>query len=460
MKVNDFILEKINNNHYFYSISTGAISKISAKIYMDLENSFTDAISEDTKNLMDYIYNSPPIKKKHSKTDSGNYLGNLVFISSEFCNLKCKYCFVNKGNYHQTKPQSMSFECYKEAVEYVLNKHTGIKNICFFGGEPLINFKEIQKFIKYYRQLVKINGLISSNIGVITNGTLVNEKIGKFLEENNINVTLSIDGPKSINDSGRVSDVFSSVYDKVIFNFKNFYFSKKLLAVESTITNYHIKNYNQNAVAKWIKDLEQINFDFIAFLPAVTEDKDTKISDINILKKIYSDIVDYYFELLSNENSIKSIEIGVLGMIHGIIGKSYIGNCAIANSLLVTPRGDLYPCQAFYESKTYQIGNLKNDKDVIIYEELANLDRLNVPKCQNCIAKYLCGTWCVGMNNAINGKMESTINLSCIATQTTMERTLKNLFKIIDNKEKYNKFIKNIQYLIKLQDNAKLVSKK
>jgi hypothetical protein len=54
--------------------------------------------------------------------------------------------------------------------------------------------------------------------------------------------------------------------------------------------------------------------------------------------------------------------------------------------------------------------------------------------------------------------MESTINLSCIATQTTMERTLKNLFKIIDNKEKYNKFIKNIQYLIKLQDNAKLVS--
>ena len=67
------------------------------------------------------------------------------------CNLKCKYCFAEEGEYGGNR-MLMSAETGKKAIDFLIEKSTNRRNleIDFFGGEPLMNFdavKEIEKLL-------------------------------------------------------------------------------------------------------------------------------------------------------------------------------------------------------------------------------------------------------------------------------------------------------------------------
>ena len=57
------------------------------------------------------------------------------------CNLACKYCFAEEGEYHGRRAM-MSFEVGKRALDFLVENSGTRKNleVDFFGGEPLMNF--------------------------------------------------------------------------------------------------------------------------------------------------------------------------------------------------------------------------------------------------------------------------------------------------------------------------------
>ncbi|AIJ05844.1 Radical SAM domain protein [Methanocaldococcus bathoardescens] len=117
----------------------------------------------------------------------------LILKVTNRCNLNCLYCYANNKN-----NKDMDFKTAKSAIDYLLSLDNNLK-IQFTGGEPLLNFKLIEKVVDY------CNGNYSNkNIkyAIQTNATLINEKIAEKIKELDIKVGVSIDGLE-INDTLR-----------------------------------------------------------------------------------------------------------------------------------------------------------------------------------------------------------------------------------------------------------------
>ena len=70
------------------------------------------------------------------------------------CNLKCKYCFAEEGEYHG-KRSLMSVEVGKKAIDFLIENSGSRRNleIDFFGGEPLMNFDVVKEIVEYGRSI-------------------------------------------------------------------------------------------------------------------------------------------------------------------------------------------------------------------------------------------------------------------------------------------------------------------
>ena len=72
------------------------------------------------------------------------------------CNLACKYCFAEEGEYHGRRAL-MSLEVGKKALDFLVANSGNRRNleVDFFGGEPLMNWDVVKELVKYGRSLEK-----------------------------------------------------------------------------------------------------------------------------------------------------------------------------------------------------------------------------------------------------------------------------------------------------------------
>ena len=59
------------------------------------------------------------------------------------CNLACRYCFAEEGEYHGRRAL-MTYEVGKQALDFLIANSGNRKNleVDFFGGEPLMNWND------------------------------------------------------------------------------------------------------------------------------------------------------------------------------------------------------------------------------------------------------------------------------------------------------------------------------
>ena len=64
------------------------------------------------------------------------------------CNLGCKYCFADEGEY-MGRRALMSFEVGKQALDFLIQNSGSRVNleVDFFGGEPLMNFDVVKQLV-------------------------------------------------------------------------------------------------------------------------------------------------------------------------------------------------------------------------------------------------------------------------------------------------------------------------
>ena len=68
------------------------------------------------------------------------------------CNLACRYCFAEEGEYHGRRAL-MSYEVGKKALDFLIANSGSRKNleVDFFGGEPLMNWQVVKDLVAYGR---------------------------------------------------------------------------------------------------------------------------------------------------------------------------------------------------------------------------------------------------------------------------------------------------------------------
>ena len=119
------------------------------------------------------------------------------------CNLSCKYCFANKGDYQGPKGL-MSLEVGKKAIDFVIKSSGNRKNIeiDFFGGEPLMNFDTTCKILEYASEEGAKHGK-NFRFTITTNGILLDSEKLEYINKNMSNIVLSVDGRRDVHDNMR-----------------------------------------------------------------------------------------------------------------------------------------------------------------------------------------------------------------------------------------------------------------
>lgn len=101
-----------------------------------------------------------------------NKLSNLwLLISGYTCNLKCRHCYLSCSQTNKTRG-FLNLDKIKTALEGVKNKD--IEEIYLYGGEPFLN-RDINNIIRYCLKI--------TNVTMVTNGTLINDKKARFLRQ-------------------------------------------------------------------------------------------------------------------------------------------------------------------------------------------------------------------------------------------------------------------------------------
>jgi uncharacterized protein len=143
----------------------------------------------------------------------------LVKVASR-CNLDCDYCYV----YHhadqawRSMPRLLSAEdraaFATRLAEYAAEAGLKRAAVIFHGGEPLL--AGAQTLVDFTRLLrATVGSDVELEVGLQTNGLLLTDEVLDVLEQERISVSLSLDGPRQVNDLHRTTRRGRSSFDKV-----------------------------------------------------------------------------------------------------------------------------------------------------------------------------------------------------------------------------------------------------
>jgi radical SAM protein with 4Fe4S-binding SPASM domain len=98
----------------------------------------------------------------------------------------------------------MTWEIAEKAVESFFERLMDDYGVSFYGGEPLLALNLIKRVIHLVEEKGRNLDGKRGSFNITTNGTLLDDDTIHFLVQHNVNVLISLDGPKEFHDRYRV----------------------------------------------------------------------------------------------------------------------------------------------------------------------------------------------------------------------------------------------------------------
>ena len=368
------------------------------KELIEEERLFTDDIYKDF--VMDFKKRTTVVKA-------------LCLHIAHDCNLACKYCFADEGEYHG-KRELMSYEVGKKALDFLVANSGSRTNleVDFFGGEPLMNFEVVKQLVKYGRSLEEPNNK-KFRFTLTTNGVLLDDDILEFANKEMSNLVLSLDGRKEVHDLMRPRRGGQGSYDTVVPKF--------IKAAESrNQMNYYVRGtYTRNNLdfAKDVIHMADLGFEQISVEPVVADKSESyaiREEDIDTLIKQYDELTA---EMIKRKKEGKPFNFFhfMIDLSGGPCVAKRLSGCGSGTEYLaVSPSGELYPCHQFMGMKDFLLGNV--DEGVIRTDIRDDFKLCNVyakEKCKNCFAKFYCSGGCAANSYNFSGSINGTYEIGC-----------------------------------------------
>ena len=328
-------------------------------------------------------------------------LTTMVLNVTNQCNLSCTYCYeygedkiVDTENGRQ--PKFMSEETARDSVEFVL-KESGSNptaHITFFGGETLLNFPVLQKTIVYARARAAELGK-TVDFSLTTNATLLKPEIIEFLAENDVGVTISIDGPRDVQDKFRVFNNGAGSYDVIAPKIKELLrrHRRRPIGARVTLTSADLD------VQRIYRHLtEDIGFWEVGFAPVTTApNRAHAIGDGGYDKMLgqFRDLAGEFLEAsVANRHHGFSNVKETLEELHKGVSKAF--PCGAGLGLLgVATDGDVALCHRFAGSDAHKIGTVRDGIDHSAQQSFLERHHIvNKTDCSVCWARPLCSGGC------------------------------------------------------------------
>lgn len=329
------------------------------------------------------------------------------------CNLACKYCFAEEGEYHGRRAL-MSYEVGKKALDFLIASSGNRRNleVDFFGGEPLMNWQVVKDLVAYGREQEKIHNK-HFRFTVTTNGVLLNDEIQDFINKEMDNVVLSLDGRKEINDNMRPFRNGKGSYDLIVPKFQKLADSRnqERYYVRGTFTRNNLDFSND------VLHFADLGFKQMSIEPVVGDESDPYAIREEDIPKICEEYDRLAKIMIEREKEGKGFNFFhfMIDLEGGPCVSKRLSGCGSGTEYLaVTPWGDLYPCHQFVGQEEFLMGNV--DEGITrpeIADEFRGCSVYSKDKCRDCFAKFYCSGGCMANAYNFHGTIHEVYDIGC-----------------------------------------------
>ena len=299
----------------------------------------------------------------------------LQWHLSENCNLRCLHCYQENH-----KPVQLEYEklviIYKQFKE-LLEKKKMKGHINITGGEPLCN----PYLFKILDLIKEDSDLISFSI--LTNGTLINEKIAQRLKSYNPEyVQVSLEGGKRTNDYIRGKGTYKKIAEGII----NLRKANIFTSISFTATSLNYKEFPK--VVRYAGKYGVNNVWSDRFIPLGDSDRSLALN--------YEQTREYLEIMNKERNKLKKVKnnnttISMYRALQFQMTNDFAYGCTAGDTLLtVMENGDLVPCRRM----PIVIGNLFDRSMYDLYinsDVLKELREKKIPdECMSCEHSEVC----------------------------------------------------------------------
>lgn len=329
------------------------------------------------------------------------------------CNLACRYCFAEEGEYHGRRAL-MSLETGKKALDFLIACSGGRHNleVDFFGGEPLMNWQVVKELVAYGREQEKIHDK-HFRFTLTTNGVLLNDEVQEFVNREMDNVVLSLDGRREVNDKMRPFRNGAGSYDLIVPKFQK-------LADSRDQERYYVRGTFTRENLDFSEDIlhfADLGFKQMSIEPVVGDESDPyaiRKSDLPAIMDEYDKLAKIMIEREKEGKGFNFFHF-MIDLDGGPCVAKRLSGCGSGTEYLaVTPWGDLYPCHQFVGQEEFLMGNV--DEGIVkpkIADDFRGCNVYSKEKCRDCFAKFYCSGGCMANAYNFHGTIHDTYDIGC-----------------------------------------------
>lgn len=358
---------------------------------------------DDYEGVLDKVHDRSPVVKA------------LCLHIAHDCNLKCKYCFAEEGEYKGQR-SLMSSQVGKAAIDFII-KNSGSRHnleIDFFGGEPLMNFGVVKEIVEYGREQEKLYDK-NFRFTLTTNGVLLNDETIEYINKHMHNVVISLDGRKEVNDNMRPRAGGQGSYEAIVPMFQK-------LANSRNQDNYYIRGTFTRHNLDFMQDvlhMADLGFKQISVEPVVGEEDNLYAIQKEDLPRIFQEYEDLAAELYNRhkEGGVKDFNFFHFNIdLSGgpCVAKRLTGCGAGTEYLAVTPEGDLFPCHQFVGIDEFKMGTVfEGVKTPQLRETFSDCNVYAKEDCKKCWARFYCSGGCTANAYQLSGNIHKPYETGC-----------------------------------------------
>jgi uncharacterized protein len=338
-------------------------------------------------------------------------LTTLVVNVTSKCNLACTYCYEygeDKIVEASTKPRFMTEETARQSVDFMFAESgdSPVVHLTFFGGETLLNFKVLKSALAYANERAAVLGK-RVDTSLTTNGTLLRDEVIDWLVENDVGVTVSMDGAREQQDRFRTFSNGMGSYDVMLPNIKQLLARHRRRPVGARVT---LTKQNLDVVGIYRHLFEELGFYEVGFAPVTTSwQRDYAIQDEGFFAMLdqFQVLAKEYLEhaLAGKRHGFSNVR-DTLEEIHKGMSKAY--PCGAGLGLMgVATDGDVALCHRFAGSDSHKLGTVTGGVDREKQDDYLTRHHIaNKTDCATCWARPLCAGGCYHEANTRYGSTE------------------------------------------------------
>lgn len=332
---------------------------------------------------------------------------SIALFVAQTCNMRCTYCYGEGGEY--SEPGMMEAKTAFAAVDWLIVNSLSAPEIQigYFGGEPLLNFKLMEKVSIYARERAAAAGK-RVTFSMTTNGTVMTDRILDFLVAEGINPLVSHDGPAEIQNRQRPLASGAGSHARITANLARLRTAFPRMRGRATLT----ADGDPYAVQKGLEDAgfssciiakaSPVLADTARSQPVRGDEAARSDRMIAFTRQKIERIYEAVKQRAIPEGNPPSLLADLTRMARG---NRKLHACGVGKDMAgVSATGDIYPCHRFVGLKDMRLGHVGDTPGrsaAAPYQATVDAS----PVCRGCWARYVCGGGCMYENKAMTGDL-------------------------------------------------------